>query len=278
MFEVANFASSEPGKAGMRGAGAARVPRLVPRQILMEGDGETDKGMKVEWATVRDDTLWVGSFGKEYTDSEGNILHANNLWVKAVAVSERGGAAPGRPQCTLPLPPTSFLAPCALALPCLAQPSGEATAVDWSHAYLAMRRALGYEHPAYLLHEAITWSPHRRQWFVLPRRMSKEPYDEVRDETMGANTIIQASADWSRITTSTVGVRVSCERARSCARCVAPLPHLHRRRAAPRCTRPPARPPPAPRADHHAAARLLQLQVPARLPGHRHRRAKELRG
>jgi len=27
----------------------------------------TDKGMKLEWATVKDDLLYLGSFGKEYT-------------------------------------------------------------------------------------------------------------------------------------------------------------------------------------------------------------------
>ena len=187
MFEVANFATSDAagapggGKAGVRGA-AARPPRLVPRQILMEGDGETDKGMKVEWATVRDDTLWVGSFGKEYTDSAGNILHANNLWVKTVS------------------------------------PAGEATSVNWEHAYGAMRHALGYDHPSYLLHEAVTWSPHRRQWFVLPRRISKEPYDEVVDETKGSNVIIQASQDWSRITSTTVGVRATAPAAATATR------------------------------------------------------------
>ena len=194
MFEVANFASSDAagapggGKAGVRGA-AARPPRLVPRQILMEGDGETDKGMKVEWATVRDDTLWVGSFGKEYTDSAGNILHANNLWVKTVS------------------------------------PAGEATSVNWEHAYGAMRHALGYDHPSYLLHEAVTWSPHRRQWFVLPRRISKEPYDEVADETKGSNVIIQAAPDWSRITSTTVGVRAPPRRRRCVAATEGPSAH-----------------------------------------------------
>jgi hypothetical protein len=27
----------------------------------------TDKGMKLEWATVKDDALYLGSFGKEFT-------------------------------------------------------------------------------------------------------------------------------------------------------------------------------------------------------------------
>lgn len=40
-----------------------------------------DKGMKLEWATVKDGSLVVGSMGKEYTNSEGAILSTNNNWV-----------------------------------------------------------------------------------------------------------------------------------------------------------------------------------------------------
>lgn len=167
VFEVQNFENS--------GATGASAPVIVPRQMFMEGDGQTDKGMKIEWATVKDGLLWVGSFGKEYTDNNGGILHANNLWVKVM--SERGVIQH----------------------------------VNWQEHYDAMRKTIGYEHPAYLLHEAITWSPYHRQWFVLPRRMSKQPYDEVADEKMGANTIITASPDFSSIASTTVG-RITPER------------------------------------------------------------------
>ena len=53
------------------------------------------------------------------------------------------------------------------------------------------------------------WSPYHKQWFVLPRRMSKEPYDEVKDERNGANTIIMASPDFKSIKAITVGVSAS---------------------------------------------------------------------
>lgn len=35
--------------------------------------------------------------------------------------------------------------------------------VNWSEYYTKMRRELGYEHPGYLLHEAVTWSPHHQR-------------------------------------------------------------------------------------------------------------------
>ena len=59
---------------------------------------------------------------------------------------------------------------------------------------------------SYLLHETVMWSPYHKQWFVLPRRMSKDAYDENADERMGANTIITASADFKSIQAITVGV------------------------------------------------------------------------
>lgn len=57
-----------------------RLPALV-RYILPEGDGNLDKGMKLEWATEKDGSLVVGSFGKEYTDNDGRIVNTNNNWI-----------------------------------------------------------------------------------------------------------------------------------------------------------------------------------------------------
>lgn len=48
---------------------------------MPEGDGNLDKGMKLEWATEKDGNLVVGSFGKEYTDDMGRIVNTNNNWV-----------------------------------------------------------------------------------------------------------------------------------------------------------------------------------------------------
>jgi soluble calcium-activated nucleotidase 1 len=45
----------------------------VPRVSLMEGNGLTNKGFKIEWSTVKDGLLYVGSFGKEYTNADGSI-------------------------------------------------------------------------------------------------------------------------------------------------------------------------------------------------------------
>ena len=61
---------------------------VVPRFVITEGDGDTDKGMKWEWATVKNNELILGSMGKEYTRPDGSIENTNNLWV--AVLNDRG--------------------------------------------------------------------------------------------------------------------------------------------------------------------------------------------
>ena len=46
---------------------------VAPRYVITEGEGDTDKGMKWEWSTVKDGLLYIGSMGKEYTRPDGSI-------------------------------------------------------------------------------------------------------------------------------------------------------------------------------------------------------------
>ena len=46
----------------------------VPVTVLMNGDGTKSKGFKTEWATVKDNVLYVGSMGKEWTNNDGVLL------------------------------------------------------------------------------------------------------------------------------------------------------------------------------------------------------------
>lgn len=48
---------------------------VAPRYIITEGEGDTDKGMKWEWSTVKDGLLYMGSMGKEYTRPDGSIAN-----------------------------------------------------------------------------------------------------------------------------------------------------------------------------------------------------------
>lgn len=45
----------------------------------------TGKGFKSEWATVKDDVLFVGSMGKEWTTSSGEFQSNDPQYVKFVS-------------------------------------------------------------------------------------------------------------------------------------------------------------------------------------------------
>ncbi|RLN51735.1 hypothetical protein BBJ29_006888 [Phytophthora kernoviae] len=143
--------------------------QAIPQHIVMEGDGFNGKGQKHEWATVKDGELYMGSVGKEFTDNSGTVISDGNLWV---AVMDR---------------------------------AGEVRHEDWTSNFAAVRKALGCEWPGYVVHEAIEWSPVRRQWFILPRRVSTDPYNDMEDEKRGSNKVVIASEDFSSIEVRKIG-------------------------------------------------------------------------
>lgn len=150
------------------------LSRVTPRYILMEGDGSTDKGQKSEWATVKDGTLYVGSFGKEYTNNDGTVANRNNLWVSTVDAAGNVGHE------------------------------------DWTARYELCRQATGTSFPGYMIQEAVVWSPSQRHWLVLPRRVSREPYNDVLDEKRGSNIAIVVDEDWTSANVVEVTVSVLC--------------------------------------------------------------------
>jgi len=127
---------------------------VVPRFVITEGEGETDKGMKWEWATEKNGDLIIGSMGKEYTRPDGTIKNRNNLWISHLS------------------------------------PRGELTRINWTKQYDIIRKALGATAPGYCIHEAILWSQHLRKWIFLPRRVSSKEYDDVQDEHRGSNKLV----------------------------------------------------------------------------------------
>jgi len=134
--------------------------KCIPRYILMEGDGATTKGQKTEWATVKDGMLFVGSFGKPYT-MNGEITSTNNLWISII------------------------------------HPSGLIEHKDWTKIYERMQKDTDSIYPGYMIHEAIHFDEINRLWYVLPRRVSRNAYDEKEDERMGSNLVLIYSEDFS---------------------------------------------------------------------------------
>lgn len=61
--------------------------KVIPWVLLMDGAGNTGKGFKSEWATVKDEVLFVGSMGKEWTTSAGEFESHDPMFVKAVTMS-----------------------------------------------------------------------------------------------------------------------------------------------------------------------------------------------
>jgi soluble calcium-activated nucleotidase 1 len=128
--------------------------RVVPRFIITEGDGDEAKGMKWEWSTVKDDELYIGSMGKEFSNAEGEIVNEHNLWIGII------------------------------------DQQGRLRKENWKENYLVVRKALAVEFPGYYNLEAMRWSEHMHKWVFLPRRISSERYDEVKDERLGGNKIV----------------------------------------------------------------------------------------
>lgn len=61
--------------------------KAFPWVLLMDGPGNTAKGFKSEWATVKDDVLYVGSMGKEWTTNAGDFVSFDPMYVKAVTMT-----------------------------------------------------------------------------------------------------------------------------------------------------------------------------------------------
>jgi len=128
--------------------------------MLLLGDGSTKKPLKAEWSTQRGGRLVIGSTGKERTDDSGSVVHHGEMWVKAIA--------PG---------------------------TYEVESVDGTPTFNALRAAagVGSAPPAggastgYAIHEAGRWSEAHQRWFFMPRKLSREPYDEEIDTAKCCN-------------------------------------------------------------------------------------------
>lgn len=143
--------------------------KMIPWVILSDGDGTSPKGFKAEWATVKDEHLFVGSMGKEWTSSTGEFLSYDPMYVKRVSIT------------------------------------GEIHHINWTNHYKALRKATGIDFPGYILHESGMWSHELKKWMFLPRRCSSETYNDKIDEHKGCNLLIKADPDFRKIDVVKVG-------------------------------------------------------------------------
>ena len=146
-------------------------------------------GFKSEWATVKDHQLYVGGLGKAWTTPTGELVNYHPQYIKRIS------------------------------------PSGEVSHIDWHLRYEALSKAAGISSPGkllvatsenssscfadhclgfagYLIHESACWSEVHKRWFFLPRRESRERYDDVLDESRGSNLMLIADEEFLDIKVS----------------------------------------------------------------------------
>ncbi|XP_076629172.1 apyrase [Colletes latitarsis] len=140
-----------------------------PWILLMDGNGKNSKGFKSEWATVKDEHLYVGSTGKEWTTHSGIFKNNNPLWIKIVS------------------------------------PRGEVHSLNWISYYKRLRQAIGIEYPGYMIHESGTWSDIHKSWFFLPRRCSQNRYNGTTDEIMSCNVLLTTDENFVDIKITKIG-------------------------------------------------------------------------
>ncbi|KAH1016099.1 hypothetical protein HUJ04_007374 [Dendroctonus ponderosae] len=138
--------------------------KVVPWILLSDGDGKSAKGFKSEWATVKNQILYIGSMGKEWTTDDGQFENHDPQYIKAVTVT------------------------------------GEVTHINWKNEYNRLRESIGIYWPGYMIHESGVWSDVHRRWFFLPRRCSKEQYNDSLDERKGCNVLLSADSNMYDVT------------------------------------------------------------------------------
>lgn len=96
-----------------------------PWIILIDGNGNNNaKGFKSEWATVKDQQLYVGSMGKEWTTPNGHYVNNNPMWVKKIL------------------------------------PTGQVISIDWTDNYKLLRQAYNIHFPGRLILYCINCISH----------------------------------------------------------------------------------------------------------------------
>lgn len=135
---------------------AVQGNKLIPRYVLPEGDGNSPKGTKCEWMTIKGDKLYIGGLGKEFS-KDGVITSKAPMFIHTISAD------------------------------------GAVEHIDWEEEYTALRRASGTEFPGYMVHEAVGWHAPSNKWVILPRRASTDPFDDDADEEKGSNMMMIAS-------------------------------------------------------------------------------------
>jgi soluble calcium-activated nucleotidase 1 len=143
--------------------------KVNPWIILSDGEN----GFKSEWATIKDNELFVGSHGNEWQKDCSNKRDQsskncypkvfNNKLIKVVSQT------------------------------------GEVKTLNWATNYDNLQKATGFQSPGYIIHEAVIWSFIHKKWFFLPRFCSKEKYNADKEKSAGCNLLIISDEKFENI-------------------------------------------------------------------------------
>eukprot|EP00547_Thalassionema_nitzschioides_P008047 CAMPEP_0194221992 /NCGR_PEP_ID=MMETSP0156-20130528/31829_1 /TAXON_ID=33649 /ORGANISM="Thalassionema nitzschioides, Strain L26-B" /LENGTH=383 /DNA_ID=CAMNT_0038952597 /DNA_START=323 /DNA_END=1474 /DNA_ORIENTATION=- len=143
--------------------GSTTIP--ATRYVLTEGNGESSKGMKFEWAAVKGGYLYIGGIGKEMQLKDTHhVDHSKAMWIAIIS------------------------------------PEGQIKRKDWSSEYNFVRQSVDCQLPGYLAHEAVLYSKTFHKWIFFPRRLSKHEFDAHLDERLGSNKVIIVDDDFTEST------------------------------------------------------------------------------
>jgi soluble calcium-activated nucleotidase 1 len=141
------------------------APKLFPRHILADGDGDTARGMKCEWSTSKGDYLYVGGTGQPWVDAQGAVVSRSSMWIKTIS------------------------------------PTGVIRNIDWTQPYETLKRAMGVGEQGYLTHECALWSSKLRRWIFIPRHVSNTKYVPGNEREHGSTAILISDATFTQVLT-----------------------------------------------------------------------------
>lgn len=141
-----------------------KTGKTFQRWAIADGNGDEPKPFKGEWATVKGDTIWLGSIGFEWYGKDGEVLHRNAEWVKLIDAN------------------------------------GGIRNLNWHPVYQTIRSATNSTLPGFLWHEAVEWEPVHRLWVMLPRfHSSTSRYVPGIEHRNTANLLIVADEGFTDI-------------------------------------------------------------------------------
>ena len=125
---------------------------LIPKMIFNEKDGNKNKPMKIEWATVKGNEMVIGSHGNTHEDDLEDYSKSYVYYINEKL---------------------------------------EHRTESWIDKYNFIHSVLNVTKPeGYVTHEAVLYSNMYNEWYFFPRKVSYEAYDDNKDPYLSSEYIV----------------------------------------------------------------------------------------